>query len=106
VPVALATDCNPGSSNTESLPTVLQLAVFELGLSIEEALTAVTLNPAASLGLGAEVGSLEPGKRADVVVLDEPSLFHLAYHYGVNPVRSVVKNGREVRRAGNLIART
>jgi len=106
VPVALATDCNPGSSNTESLPTVLQLAVFELGLSIEEALTAVTLNPAASLGLGAEVGSLEPGKRADVVVLDEPSLFHLAYHYGVNPVRSVVKNGREVHRAGNLIART
>jgi len=104
VPVALATDCNPGSSNTESLPTVLQLAVFELGLSIEEALTAVTLNPAASLGLGAEIGSLEPGKRADVLVLDEPNLFHLAYHYGVNPVRSVVKAGREVYRAGNLVA--
>jgi len=105
VPVALATDCNPGSSNTESLPTIVQLAVFELVLSIEEALTAVTLNAAASLGLGTEIGSLEPGKRADVVILDEPNLFHLAYHYGVNPVRSVIKSGREVHRAGNLLRR-
>jgi len=103
VPVALATDCNPGSSNTESLPNVIQLAVFELGLTVEEALTAVTLNAAASLALGDELGSLEPGKRADVVVLDEPNLFHLAYHFGVNPVRSVVKGGHEVYRAGNLL---
>ena len=102
IPVALATDCNPGSSNTESLPNVIQLAVFELGLTVEEALTAVTLNAAASLALGDELGSLEPGKRADVVVLDEPNLFHLAYHFGVNPVRSVVKGGHEVYRAGNL----
>jgi imidazolonepropionase len=103
VPVALATDCNPGSSNTESLPNVIQLAVFELGLTVEEALTAVTLNAAASLALGEELGSLEPGKRADVVVLDEPNLFHLAYHFGVNPVRSVIKGGHEVYRAGNLL---
>jgi imidazolonepropionase len=105
VPVALATDCNPGSSNTESLPTVAQLAIFELGLTVEEALTAVTLNAAVSLGLGGEVGSLEVGKRADVAVLDAPNLLHLAYHYGVNPVRSVVKAGREVFRAGNLLHR-
>ena len=104
VPVALGTDCNPGSSYTESLPTIAQLAVFELGLSIEEALTAVTLNPACTLGLGSEIGSLEAGKRADVVVLDAPNLLHLAYHYGVNPVRSVIKAGREVYRAGNLAA--
>ncbi|MEO7794710.1 MAG: imidazolonepropionase [Thermoanaerobaculia bacterium] len=104
VPVALGTDCNPGSSYTESLPTIAQLAVFELGMSIEEALTAVTLNPACSLGLGAEIGSLEVGKRADIVVLDAPNLLHLAYHYGVNPVRSVVKAGQEVFRAGNLAA--
>jgi len=102
VPVALGTDCNPGSSYTESLPTIVQLAVFELGLSIAEALTAVTLNPACTLGLGAEIGSLEEGKRADVVLLDAPNLLHLAYHYGVNPVRSVIKAGREVYRAGNL----
>jgi imidazolonepropionase len=102
VPVALGTDCNPGSSYTESLPTIAQLAVFELGMTIEEALTAVTLNPACSLGLGREIGSLEAGKRADIVLLEAPNLLHLAYHYGVNPVRCVIKAGREVYRAGNL----
>jgi len=104
VPVALATDCNPGSSHTESLPTIAQLATIELGLSVEEALVALTLNAAATLGLAGEIGTLEAGKRADLVVLDAPNLLHLAYHYGVNPVRSVVKGGREVWRAGNLVA--
>ena len=103
VPVALASDCNPGSSYTESLPTIGQLAVFELGLTIEEALVGLTLNAAATLGLAGEIGSLEAGKRADLVVLDAPNLLHLAYHYGVNPVRSVVKAGVEVYRAGNLL---
>jgi imidazolonepropionase len=93
VPIALATDCNPGSSFTESVPMVFVLAVFELGLSIEEALTAATLNAACCLGLGAEIGSIEEGKRADLVLLDAPNLLHLAYHYGVNPVRAVVKGG-------------
>jgi imidazolonepropionase len=104
VPVALGTDCNPGSSYTESLPMIAQLAVFELGLTIEEALTAVTLNAACTLRLGAEIGSLEEGKRADIVLLEAPNLLHLAYHYGVNPVRCVIKAGREVYRAGNLAA--
>lgn len=99
VPVALATDCNPGSSHTESMPMVFVLAVFELGLSIEESLTAATLNSACSVGLGEEIGSIEVGKRADVVVLDAPNLLHLAYHYGVNPVRTVVKGGEVVHRA-------
>jgi imidazolonepropionase len=98
VPVALATDCNPGSSYSESMPTVVMLAVFQLGMSIEEALVAATLNGAASLGLAAEIGSLEEGKRADLVVLQAPNLLHLAYHYGVPLVRSVVKGGREVYR--------
>jgi imidazolonepropionase len=96
VPVALATDCNPGSSFTESMPMVLVLAVFELRLSIEEALTAATLNAACCLGLGGEIGSVEEGKRADLVLLDAPNLLHLAYHYGINPVAAVVKNGRVV----------
>ncbi|HEX2164207.1 MAG TPA: imidazolonepropionase [Thermoanaerobaculia bacterium] len=99
VPVALATDCNPGSSYTESLPTVFVLAVFELGLSIEEALTALTLNAAACLGLAGEIGSIQEGKRADLVLLDAPNLLHLAYHYGVNPVAAVVKEGRVAHRA-------
>lgn len=99
VPVALATDCNPGSSHTESMPMVFVLAVLQLGLSIEESLTAATLNSACSLGLGAEIGSVETGKRADLVLLDAPNVLHLAYHYGINPVAAVVKGGRVVRRA-------
>ncbi len=99
VPIALATDCNPGSSHTESLPMVVVLAVFELGLTIEESLTAATLNAACCLGLGGEIGSVETGKRADLVLLDAPNLLHLVYHYGINPVAAVVKEGRVVRRA-------
>ena len=98
VPIALATDCNPGSSNTESMPMILVLAVFELGLTIEESLTAATLNAAACLGLGAEIGSVEVGKAADLVVLDAPNLDHVAYHYGINPVAAVIKRGRVVYR--------
>ena len=98
VPIALATDCNPGSSYTESMPMIFVLAVFELGLTIEEALTAATLNSACSLGLGDRIGSVEVGKQADLAVLDAPNLLHLAYHYGVNPVRAVVKRGRVVHR--------
>ncbi len=52
-----------------------------------------------SLGLGEEIGTVEPGKRADLVLLAEPSLLHLAYHYGVNPVAAVVKEGAVVHRA-------
>jgi len=100
VPVALATDCNPGSSFTESMPMVIVLSVFELGLTLEESLTAATLNAACSLGLGREIGSIEPGKRADLVLLDAPNLLHLVYHYGINPVAAVVKGGRVARRAG------
>ncbi len=96
VPLTLATDCNPGSSHTESLLFILWLGVFKLKLSIEEALVAVTLNPACVLGKGAEIGTIEAGKRADLVLLDAPNLDHLGYHFGVNPVRTVVKAGRIV----------
>lgn len=99
IPVAIATDCNPGSSNTESMPMVFVLAVFELGLTIEESLTAATLNAACCLGLGDRIGSIEVGKDADLVLLDAPNLLHLAYHYGINPVRTVIKNGRVVHSA-------
>jgi len=98
VAVAIATDCNPGSSHTESLPFVLQLGIFRQRLTIEECLTAVTLNPACCLGLGEEIGTVEVGKRADLVLLDAPNLLHLGYHLGVNPVRTVVKGGKVVHR--------
>ncbi len=99
VPVVLATDCNPGSSHTESLPFVVQLAVFHMKLSIEECLVAVTLNAACCLGLGEELGTIEVGKRADLTLLEGPNLLHLGYHFGVNPVRAVVKGGRLVHTA-------
>ncbi len=96
VPVVLATDCNPGSCHTESIPFIVQLAVFKMKLSIEECLVAVTLNAACCLGLGEETGTIEVGKQADLTLLEGPSLLHLGYHIGVNPVRAVVKAGRVV----------
>jgi imidazolonepropionase len=102
--IALATDCNPGSSPTESMPAILALACLEMGLSIEEALTAATLNAAAALGRADNIGSLEEGKRGDLVVLNAPTYHHLVYHYGVNQVRHVVKDGRVVVRDGRRVA--
>jgi imidazolonepropionase len=105
VPVAVATDCNPGSSHTESMPTVIALACLGAGLSSEEALVAATLNAAAALGRADRLGSVEVGKQADLVVLDAPSPKHLVYHFGVNLVRHVVKAGEIVVRDGAIVAR-
>ena len=104
VPVALATDCNPGSSHTESMPAIMVLGSLGAGLTSEEALVAATLNAAAALGRADRVGSLEPGKQADLVVLDAPSPKHLVYHFGVNLVRHVVKAGRVVVRDGARVS--
>lgn len=91
---ALATDFNPGSCYTQSMPEVLSWAALRYGFDAGEALTAATLNAACSLGLGASIGSLEAGKRADLVVLDVPNHVHLTYELGRNPVRALVKDGR------------
>ncbi len=96
VPVAVASDSNPGTCHTESLPAVAAHACLDSGLTVEETLTGMTLNAAASLGLAEEVGSLEPGKSADVVVLDAPDDRHLIYHWGVNLVSAVLLRGRVV----------
>jgi imidazolonepropionase len=98
--VALASDFNPGTSMTESMIFVLQLGVFTLGLSIEEALNAATLNGACAVRMQDDVGSLAPGKKMDLVLCDMPGYEYLAYHLGVNPVRHVVKNGRIVVKDG------
>jgi len=100
VPVTLASDCNPGSSHTESMAMIMALGCLGAGLSTEEALVAATLNAAAALGRADRLGSIEPGKQADLVVLDAPSPKHLVYHFGVNLVRHVVKAGRVVVRDG------
>jgi len=96
VAVAIASDSNPGTCYTESLAAVAVHACLDSGLSVEETLTGMTLNAAASLGLAAEAGSLEPGKSADLVILDAPDDRHLIYHWGINLAATVVSRGRVV----------
>ena len=93
IPVALATDLNPGTSPTLSLPLVMSIACLELGLTPAEALVAVTANAAHSLGLAASIGTIEPGKQADLVVWDVPTLEQIPYWLGSAPVRAVIKRG-------------
>lgn len=99
---AVATDFNPGSCYMQSMSEVLSWAALRYGMSAAEALTAGTLNAACSLGRGAEIGTLEVGKRADVLVLDVPNYKHLVYELGRNPVRCVVKDGAVVSERGLL----
>lgn len=91
---ALSTDFNPGSCYCMSLFEVMSWGALRYGFSADEALTAATLNAATSLGLGEDRGSIEPGKRADLVVTDLPGAAHLTYELGRSPVRAVVKDGR------------
>jgi imidazolonepropionase len=93
VPVAIATDANPGSCNTESLPAVAAHACLDYGLTVEETLTAITLNGAASLRKAADRGSIEAGKWADLVLLDAPDYRHLVYHWGVSLVSATLVKG-------------
>ena len=94
--VSLSTDCNPGSSMNESMQIVVQLATLQMRMTVEEAITAATLNGAHSLRMAAEIGSIEAGKRADLMLLDAPSYLHLVYHFGVNQVKAVFRDGRRV----------
>lgn len=94
--VSLSTDCNPGTSMTESMQMVMQLATLQMKMTVEESLTAATLNGAYSLRLSSETGSIETGKRADFVVIDAPSYLHLVYHFGVNLVSAVFRDGQRV----------
>lgn len=96
VAVALSTDFNPGSCYLQSLPQVLAWAALRYRMTAAEALTAATLNAACSLGRGARLGTIEPGKDADLVVLDVPNHVHLVYEHGRNAVRAVVKAGAVV----------
>jgi imidazolonepropionase len=100
IPVALATDLNPGTSPTVSLPLVMSIACVEMGLTPAEALAAVTINAAHSLGLGSEIGSIEPGKQADLVIWDVSTLEQIPYWLGSNRVRTVVKGGATVLSRG------
>ena len=92
--IALATDFNPGSSFTTSLPLVCSLACTQLHLSPAEALTAVTVNAAHVLGAADRIGRIAPGLNADLVLLDAPDWRYLAYHLAGEIVAVVVKDGQ------------
>lgn len=94
--IVIATDFNPGSSPTPSMPMMLSLAATQMKMTPAESITASTLNAAYSLGLGGEIGSLEPGKRADFVIHDCADHRELAYFFGVEPALEVYIDGRQV----------
>jgi len=102
VPVALASDVNPGGGLSPSLPFAMAVGCFAMGLSLEEALAGVTVNAAFSLDRQDEVGSIEAGKRADLVLLRSRRLLDLV-RVGVGAVRTVVKDGRVVVRDGRRV---
>ncbi len=94
--VALATDLNPGSCFSGSIPLTIALACIYMNMSIEETITALTLNGAAAVGLAKEIGSLEPGKRGDVVLLGSDNYHILPYYVGMNCVKTTIRNGKIV----------
>jgi len=96
-PIALATDFNPGSAPTQSMPFVINAACVRFGMTVAEAIVAATINAACAIGRQKEIGSLEKGKQADLIVLDLPDYRELGYWFGEHPVRAVVKRGRVVR---------
>ncbi|HEX4841573.1 MAG TPA: amidohydrolase family protein, partial [bacterium] len=96
VPIALGSDYNPQTSPTYSMPTVVALASRALQLTPEEAIVAATINAAHAVSAAEEVGSLELGKAADIVILDLPDYRQWPTPSGVNPVAMVVKRGRVV----------
>jgi imidazolonepropionase len=93
VPVAIATDFNPGSCMSYSMPMMMTIACTQMQMTPEEALTAVSLNGAAALNMSSSVGSVEVGKNADLVIADIPDYRFMAYHFGTNHVWKTIKNG-------------
>ncbi|MEL7568669.1 MAG: amidohydrolase family protein, partial [Dehalobacterium sp.] len=96
IPVAVASDFNPGSNPNESLQLPMNIACLKYKLLPEEVLTAVTLNAAAAINRATTIGSLEVGKKADIVIWDAPDLAYIFYRYGTNQVKMVIKSGKIV----------
>ena len=94
LPVALATDFNPGSCMTENLQMIMSLASIKLKMNAEEILNAVTINAAFAINMENKIGSIETGKQADLLIFDMPSYKYLIYNFGVNNIESVYKKGK------------
>lgn len=96
IQIALSTDYNPGSCPTENLQLIMQIAALYLNMSPIEVIKAVTINGAKSLNKENQIGSIEIGKKADLVIFNSKSLEYVLYHFGVNHTRMVIKNGEIV----------
>jgi len=94
--VALATDLNPGSCFSESIPLIFILATLYMDITIEEAVTALTINGAAAIDRADRIGSIDVGKAGDVIILEFPSYKYIPYHIGVSCVEKVIKSGNLV----------
>ena len=94
--VALASDLNPGSCFTNNIPLLVALGCIYMGMTIEEVITALTINGAAAVDRADTIGSLEPGKKADIIFLKFPSIHFMPYHSTINLVETVIKNGETV----------
>jgi len=101
--VALATDFNPGSCFTESIPLIIALATLYMDMTIEEAISAFTINGAAALDMADKIGSIDKGKCADMIILEFPSYQFIPYHLGVSTVEKVIKKGKVVFDKGKTI---
>ncbi len=98
LPIALGTDFNPGTCLTESMPLIMTIACVMMKLTPAEVLTAATINAAYAIDQADKIGSLEPGKQADLVIWNVPSYRHIVYHFGVNLVDQVIKKGKIIER--------
>jgi imidazolonepropionase len=101
--VAIASDYNPGTCPTESLQSVMIFASLGMGLTPQEVISAVTINAAYAIGRGSEIGSIEKGKKADIVIMNAPNENYVIYHFGINHIDMVIKNGKIVVRDGKLV---
>jgi imidazolonepropionase len=93
IPLAIASNFNPGSCMSYSMPLMMTIACTQMSITPEEAITASTFNGASALGLSEKLGSIEVGKQADIVLYDIPSYRYLAYHFGTSHVAKVIKHG-------------
>ncbi|HEX9916400.1 MAG TPA: imidazolonepropionase [candidate division Zixibacteria bacterium] len=94
LPIAISTDFNPGSSMSESMPMMMSLSCLMMKLTPAEAIVASTINPAYALNMENQIGSIEPGKKADLVIWEVKNYKEIPYHYGINLVEKIIKNGK------------